>query len=67
MKKSIVIAAVLSLALASSVLAQAPQVGAKPMSMSITGKIAKAEQGYIIQGQESVRSAYYDQGYGSYE
>ena len=60
MKKSIVIAVVLSLALGGPVLAQAPQAGAKPsapaaarpMTMSITGKIAKAEQGYIIQGQK---------------
>ena len=60
MKKSIVIAVVLSLALGGPVLAQAPQAGAKPsapaatrpMTMSITGKIAKTEQGYIIQGQE---------------
>ena len=60
MKKSVVIAVVLSLALAGPVLAQPPQAGAKPgaptaakpMTMSITGKIAKAEQGYIIQGQK---------------
>ena len=59
MRKSIVIAVVLSLALGGPVLAQAPQAGAKPsapaaarpMTMSITGKIAKTEQGYIIQGQ----------------
>ena len=60
MRKSIIIAATLSLALAGPVLAQAPQAGAKPgapaaarpMTMSISGKIAKTEQGYIIQGQE---------------
>ena len=60
MKKLIVTVMVLSLALAGPVLAQAPKAGAKPgapaatkpMTMSITGKIAKAEQGYIIQGQK---------------
>lgn len=60
MKLSIVIMAVLSVALVGPVLAQAPQTGAGPgsptggklMTMSITGKIAKTEQGYIIQGQE---------------
>jgi hypothetical protein len=59
MKKSTLIAAALSLVLAGPVLAQAPQRGVKPgtpaaarsMTMSITGKIAKTEQGYIIQGQ----------------
>jgi hypothetical protein len=66
MKKSLVIAAVLSLALAGPVLAQAPQAAekqpaptaktpapaAQPLKLTITGKIAKAGQGYIIQGQK---------------
>jgi hypothetical protein len=59
MKKLIIIGAVLSLLLAGPVLAQAPQAGAKPaapapakpITMTIIGKIAKTEQGYIIQGQ----------------
>ncbi|MEW6418133.1 MAG: hypothetical protein AB1480_08435 [Nitrospirota bacterium] len=59
MKNSILIAAILSLALASPVLAQGPKAtekqpapAAQPMKMTITGKIAKAEEGYIIQGQK---------------
>ncbi len=59
MKKSILIAAILSLALACPVLAQGPKAAEKQpapnaqlMKMTITGKIAKAELGYIIQGQK---------------
>ena len=60
MKKSIVIAAILSLALAGPVLAQGskPQAKqpapalAKPIIMTITGKIVKDSQNYIIQGQK---------------
>jgi len=59
MKKSLVIAVVLSLALAGPGLAQGPQAAekhpapaAQPLKLTITGKIAKAEQGYIIQGQK---------------
>jgi hypothetical protein len=60
MKKFLVFAVLLSLALACPVLAQGPKAGAKqsapaaakPMTMIITGKIAKGEQGYIIQGQK---------------
>ena len=59
MKKSILIAAILSLALVGPVFAQGPKAAekqpvpaAQPMKMTITGKIAKAEQGYIIQGQK---------------
>ncbi len=61
MKKLILIAAILSLALAGPVLAQGqgpkaaekqPAPAAQLMKMTITGKIAKAEQGYIIQGQK---------------
>ena len=60
MKKLIVVIAVLSLALASApVLSQAPKAGAiepapaaaKPITLTITGKIVKGDQGYIIQGQ----------------
>ena len=60
MKKFIVVIAVLSLALAAGpVLAQAPKAGAnesapavaKPITLTITGKIVKGDQGYIIQGQ----------------
>jgi hypothetical protein len=62
MKKTIVMAAVISLALAlvpaGPVLAQAPKPGAKqsaptaakPIILTITGKIVKGDQGYIIQG-----------------
>ncbi len=59
MKKLILIAAILSLTLTGPVLAQGPKAAekqpapaAQPMKMTITGKIAKAEQGYIIQGQK---------------
>ena len=59
MKKFILIAAILSLALTGPVLAQGPKAAdkqpapaAQPMKLTITGKIAKAEQGYIIQGQK---------------
>jgi hypothetical protein len=59
MKKSIVIAAILSLALAGPVLAQGskPQAkqsapAAKPITLTITGKIVKDNQNYIIQGQK---------------
>jgi len=59
MKKCILIAAILSLLLAGPVLAQGPKAAekqpaptAQPMKMTITGKIAKAEQAYIIQGQK---------------
>ncbi len=58
MKLCIVIIVVLSLELIGPALAQAPgagpgsSTGGKLMTMSITGKIARTEQGYIIQGQE---------------
>jgi hypothetical protein len=59
MKKSILIVAILSLALAGPVFTQGPKAAEKQsapaaqlMKMTITGKIAKAEQGYIIQGQK---------------
>ena len=63
MKKIFVLTSVFCLALAllaGPVLAQAPKApekqpapaAAKPMTMTITGKIAKTEQGYIIQGQK---------------
>ncbi len=59
MKKLILIASILALALAGLVLAQEPQAvekqpasAAQLMKITITGKIAKAEQGYIIQGQK---------------
>jgi hypothetical protein len=59
MKKSIIIAALLSLALAAPVLAQAPKTGekqsapaaAKPKPFTITGKITKAKYAYIIKRQ----------------
>ena len=61
MKKSIVVAVVLSLALAGPVLTQDLMAGgtpvapaaAKPMTLAITGKIVKGDQGYVIQGQRS--------------
>jgi hypothetical protein len=61
MKKSIVVAVVLSLALAGPVLTQGLMAGgqqvapaaAKPMIFAITGKIVKGDQGYVIQGQRS--------------
>jgi hypothetical protein len=61
MKKSIVVALVLTLALAGPVLTQNPMAGgqqvapaaAKPMTLAITGKIVKGDQGYVIQGQKS--------------
>ena len=59
MKKSLVIAAVLCLALAGPVSAQAPKPeakqgapAAKPIILTITGKIVKDSQNYIIQGQK---------------
>ena len=60
MNKWIAVSMILSLVLTGPVLAQAPDAGAKPdapasarpMSMSITGKIMKTDQGYVIQGQE---------------
>jgi hypothetical protein len=59
MRKSILIATILSLALAGPVLAQGPKAAEKQpapapqsMKMMITGKIAKVEQGYVIQGQK---------------
>jgi hypothetical protein len=62
MRKSFLIAIVFSLALALAagpVLAQAPKAGekqpapaAQSMKLTITGKIAKSAQGYIIQGQK---------------
>ncbi len=61
MKRSIVIATILFLALACRVLAQGagtradekqPAPAGQLMKVTITGKIAKAEQGYIIQGQK---------------
>jgi hypothetical protein len=60
MRESIVIAVALSFILAGPVLARPPQAAAKPgaaaaakpMTMSITGIVAKTEQGYIIRGQE---------------
>jgi hypothetical protein len=62
MRKSIVITLAVSLALALAAgpgLAQAPKgaekkpaPAAQPLKMTITGKIAKDEQGYIIQGQK---------------
>jgi hypothetical protein len=59
MKESIVIAAVLCLALAGPALAQAPKPevkqgaqAAKPIILTITGKIVKDNQNYIIQGQK---------------
>jgi hypothetical protein len=58
MKKPMVIAAVLSLALAGPGLAQVPKAAERQpapavqtLKLTITGKIAKTEQGYIIQGQ----------------
>ena len=61
-KRLAVIALAVGFALASlggSALAQAPKDAEKhptpaatPLKLSITGKIAKAEQGYIIQGQK---------------
>jgi len=61
MKKSIVVALVLSLALAGPVLTPGLMAGgqqvapavAKPMTLAITGKIVKGDQGYVIQGQRS--------------
>jgi hypothetical protein len=60
MKKLIVMAAVLSLALAGTVLAQGSKpeakqsapTAAKPIILTITGKILKDNQNYIIQGQK---------------
>jgi len=60
MKKLIVVIGVLSLALvAAPVLAQAPKPeakqgapAAKPIVLTITGKIVKDGQNYIIQGQK---------------
>lgn len=59
MRKSILIATILSLALAGPVLAQGPKTAEKQpapapqsMKMMITGRIAKVEQGYVIQGQK---------------
>lgn len=59
MKKSILIVAILSLALVCPVFAQGPKAAekqpapaAQPVKMTITGKIAKVEQGYIIQGEK---------------
>jgi hypothetical protein len=62
MKKILVVSLTVSLALALAacpVLAQAPKAAAKQpapaassMKLTITGKIAKTEQGYIIQGQK---------------
>jgi hypothetical protein len=59
MKKLIVVAAVLSLLFAGLALAQTPKPGAnqptppaaKPIILTITGKIVKGDQGYIIRGQ----------------
>jgi hypothetical protein len=59
MKKSILIAAILSLALVGPVLAQGPKPGTtqpapaarKAIVLTITGKIVKDGQNYIIQGQ----------------
>ena len=58
MKRSIVIATVLCLALAGPALAQAPKPGAtqgaqaaKPIILTITGIIVKDGQNYIIQGR----------------
>ena len=60
MKKLIVVAAVLSLALAGTVLAQGSKpeakqgapTAAKTITLTITGKIVKDNQNYIIQGQK---------------
>jgi len=60
MKKLVVVIAVLSLALvAAPVLAQTPKTettqsaqAAKPIILTITGKIVKDGQNYIIQGQK---------------
>ncbi len=62
MRKSIVVALVLSLALAGPVLTKslmaggqqmAPPAAAKTITLAITGKIVKGDQGYVIQGQRS--------------
>jgi hypothetical protein len=60
MRKSLVIIGSLALTLAAGpVLAQAPKAAekqpapaAQTMKLTITGKIAKTEQGFIIQGQK---------------
>lgn len=53
MKKSILIITILSVALAGSIFAQGSKsLSVKQPKMTIKGKIAKAEQGYIIQGQQ---------------
>ena len=53
MKKWILVAVVLSLALAGPVLAQASESGAlKPKTFTITGKITKAVYAYIIRAQK---------------
>jgi hypothetical protein len=60
MKISIIIATALSLALSGPILAQAPKAeekqfvpsAAKPKTFTITGKITKGVQGYIIKRQK---------------
>ena len=60
MKKLIVVAAVLSLLIVGPAIAQTSKAGAnqpapaatKPITLTITGKIVKGAQGYIIQGKK---------------